>query len=107
MSNKIVDITGLGRFFENIKTYISGLLKTKQDLIADLDEIREGAALGASALQDDMVFVGTQSEYDEAYAQGKITMGSLVIILDENELENTITSLLGSAIIGQMKLGNK
>lgn len=38
MSNKIIDISGLGRFFENLKTYISGLLLTKQDSIADLDD---------------------------------------------------------------------
>lgn len=49
MSNKIVDITGLERFFENVKTYISGLLNAKQDLITDLDDIREGASLGVSS----------------------------------------------------------
>lgn len=31
MPNKIVNIASLERFYENIKTYISGLLTTKQD----------------------------------------------------------------------------
>ena len=51
MSNKIVNITGLGRFFDSLKTYITGLLATKQDIIEDLKTLREGAAKGASALQ--------------------------------------------------------
>ena len=47
---KIVDITSLGRFFDNIKTYVSGLLLNKQDAIATLDDnqktlIRENLGL--------------------------------------------------------------
>ena len=38
MSNKIIDISSLGRFFDNLKTYISGLLSNKQDSISSLDE---------------------------------------------------------------------
>lgn len=107
MSNKIVDITGLGRFFDNLKTYITGLLTTKQDIIEDLETLREGAALGATSIQDELVFVGTQEEYDAAYAEGKIKIGSLVIILEQEEIDNLLGAILGSAIIGRMKLGNK
>ena len=56
------------------------------------------------------VFVGTQEEYDTAYAEGKIVIGALVIILDGSETEEggaTISALLGTAILGQMLLGNK
>lgn len=56
------------------------------------------------------VFVGTQEEYDTAYAEGKIAMGALVIILDGGETEEggtTISALLGTAILGQMLLGQK
>lgn len=52
------------------------------------------------------VFVGTEEEYEIAYAAGSISTGALVIILDSNEIEtSTVTSLLGTAILGQMILG--
>ena len=54
------------------------------------------------------VFIGTQEDYDAANSAGKIKTGSLVIILDPNELEeSTVTALLGTAILGQMLLGQK
>lgn len=56
------------------------------------------------------VFVGARKEYDTAYAESKIAMGALVIILDGSETEeggSTISALLGTAILGQMLLGQK
>ena len=56
------------------------------------------------------VFIGTEEEYNTAYAEGKIAMGALVIILDGSETEEggaTISALLGTAILGQMLLGQK
>ena len=63
------------------------------------------------------VFVGTLEEYNTAYAAGNVAVGAVVIILDENEStgggeeggENasSITAMLGKAILGQMKLGQK
>jgi hypothetical protein len=56
------------------------------------------------------VFIGTEDEYNAAYAEGKIAMGALVIILDGSETEEggaTISALLGTAILGQMLLGQK
>lgn len=47
-NNKLVDILGLSRYHENLK----GLLNEKQAVIDDLDDIRSGAALGATALQE-------------------------------------------------------
>ena len=46
---KIVDITRLERYHENLKTNV---LSTKQDNITDLETIRTGAAAGATALAD-------------------------------------------------------
>ena len=43
---KLVDITGLNRYHENLKTNV---LSTKQDNISDLETIRSGAAAGATA----------------------------------------------------------
>lgn len=54
------------------------------------------------------VFIGTQEDYDIANSAGKIKTGSLVIILDPSELEeSTVTALLGTGILGQMLLGQK
>lgn len=52
------------------------------------------------------VFIGTKDEYDNAFVAGSVGTGALVIILDENEMENsTVTALLGTAILGKMLLG--
>ena len=48
VNNKLVDITGLSRYHENLKSLLNG----KQDNIEDLEDIRSGAASGASALDD-------------------------------------------------------
>jgi hypothetical protein len=54
------------------------------------------------------VFIGTQEEYDTANSAGKIKTGSLVIILDPNELEESaVAALLGTGILGKMILGQK
>ena len=45
-NNKLVDITGLSRYHENLKN----VFNTKQDVIEDLDAIRSGANAGAGAL---------------------------------------------------------
>ena len=48
MSNKkLIDIDSLSRYHTNLNNVLSG----KQDSITDLETIREGAALGATALQ--------------------------------------------------------
>lgn len=60
---------------------------------------------------DEKIFVGTKSEYDIAYANNRIALGALVIILDEefggNNAGSSATSKLGVAVLGQMKLGQE
>lgn len=52
------------------------------------------------------VFVGSLAEYNEKYAAGKISVGSLVVILSEDELTNSSsTAVLGKAILGSLLLG--
>lgn len=46
-------------------------------------------------------FIGTQKEYEAAFAAGKIPVGCLVVVM-EGEDE---TSILGKAVLGRMKLG--
>lgn len=102
---------------------ISEELKGKQDIINDINEIREGASLGSTALQtipeeyvteeklnetvDSKVFIGTLAEYQSAYAAGKIAVGALVIIMEEGEDSNDAIALLGTAVLGKMILGQK
>lgn len=76
-----------------------------QEYISDLDAIREGASRGATALQSDSLFIGTQEEYNRVYAEGGIKVGALVIILDNSDSTNDTIALLGTAIIGRMILG--
>lgn len=52
------------------------------------------------------VFIGSQSEYNEAYSKGEIALGTLVIILEENESTADTIALLGTAVLGKMILGN-
>lgn len=76
-----------------------------QEKITDLDSIRSGAAKGATALQEEKVFIGTREEYEAVYAEGKILDGSLIILMDEVELETLTSALIGTALVGRMVLG--
>ena len=53
------------------------------------------------------VFIGTMSEYQEAYSNGKIAEGALVIILEEGEDAKDTIALLGTAVLGKLILGQK
>ena len=44
---KLIDIEKLSRYHENLNAFLT----TKQDIISDIDAIRSGASLGATALQ--------------------------------------------------------
>ena len=51
------------------------------------------------------IFIGTQSEYDAAYADGKIAIGAIVVIVDDKEKTNGTSSKLGEGVVGEMILG--
>ena len=53
------------------------------------------------------IFIGTLSEYNIAKESGKIDVGALVIILEEGENSNDVISLLGTAVLGKLILGQK
>ena len=56
-------------------------------------------------------FVGTRAEYNTAYAESKIPVGTIVVITDEadddDETENAgaSSSMLGTGVLGYMILG--
>jgi hypothetical protein len=66
---KLVDITGLERYHENLKTNV---LSTKQDNITDLDDIRSGAAAGAAASADATSKANAAETAAKAYADGLV-----------------------------------
>lgn len=118
MNNKIVDLDRLSRYHENINT----LLTTKQESLVSGDNIKTingESILGSGNIEslaskeyvdeksDSKVFVGTLTEYQEAYAAGKIAVGALVIIMEEGEGTNDAIALLGTAVLGKMILGQK
>ena len=63
MENKIIDITGLGKYHKKLETDV---LSKKQDNITDLETIRTGAAAGAVAEQN-------AKDYAKDYADGLAT----------------------------------
>lgn len=112
-NNKIIDIDRLSRYHENINT----LLTTKQESLVSGDNIKTingESILGSGNIEnlaskeyvdeksDSKVFIGTLAEYQEAYAAGKIAVGALVIIMEEDSI-----ALLGTAVLGKMILGQK
>jgi phosphoenolpyruvate synthase/pyruvate phosphate dikinase len=51
------------------------------------------------------IFIGTQSEYDVAYAAGKIAIGAIVVIIDDEENTTGTSSKVGEGVVGEMILG--
>lgn len=66
---KLVDITGLNRYHENLKTNV---LSKKQDNITDLDDIRSGAAAGAAASADATSKANAAETAAKTYADGLV-----------------------------------
>lgn len=79
--------------------YWGGLETSTLDDLASKDYVNE------------KIFVGTKSEYDIAYANNRIALGALVVILDEelggDNAGSSTTAKLGVAVLGQMKLGQE
>ena len=57
------------------------------------------------------LFVGTQTEYEDAWKAQEISVGAVVIILDESELAEpeldggASSAILGKGVLGQLVLG--
>lgn len=83
--NKIVDIEILKYYNEKLTQYINDNFSQSN------------------------IYVGTQEQYDIADAEGKIPVGTLVIILDENDLNSPeeVAALLGTGVLGSFILGGK
>lgn len=54
---------------------------------------------------ENILFVGTQSQYESALNAGNIALGSLVIIVDnEDYTSDELSSVLGVGVLGKMIL---
>jgi hypothetical protein len=54
---------------------------------------------------ENILFIGSQTDYQNAFNEGKIAMGSLVIILDNEEYTSEeFSSVLGVGVLGKMIL---
>ena len=91
---------------------ISSAVSSKQDELVSGDNIKTingESILGSGEISipdaSKRFFIGTQEEYNEAKASGKIEVGALVIILDDGENEDSAIALIGTAILGKMILG--
>lgn len=87
--------------FGDGSTTIAELDFFDKDLRDQVDRIESDLALWKP------VFVGTMEQYNEVRAAGKIPTGAIVIIIDEHELSNSTTAILGRAILGKMILGRR
>lgn len=82
-ANKATTLAGYGIADAYTKSEVNATLKGKQDTIVDLDDIREGAAKGATALQ-------SYAETDPVYTADK---PSLALKSELNGLSTQVTNL--------------
>ena len=107
MSGPIQSINNKTIELENNKADKTEIPTKVSDLENDSNYITETKL---SDTFDSKLFIGTLEEYNILNSENKIKVGALVIILDQEELENNpsaTTSILGTAVIGKMILGNK
>jgi hypothetical protein len=100
------EIWNHGTYFDGKYVDVSNIEESIQNIInnkADLEFVNQTFATKSEL--NSRVFIGTQAEYDSAYANNNIAVGALVIILDGSESSSDTISLLGTAILGKMILG--
>ena len=104
INKKLIHFRNKQKFEEELAK--GNILDTSIVFIQDTTEIYTHGQLYDCSPVDSKVFIGTKSQYQTAYSENKISTGALVIILEQDELEtSTVTSLLGTAILGKMILG--
>lgn len=55
---------------------------------------------------DSRIFVGTQTEYEDAWDAKKIAVGAIVVILDESlDSGGASSAVLGQGVLGKLVLG--
>jgi hypothetical protein len=122
---KYLDNKGLSYLWQKVKNAIPVLFSTTTETIKEED--KKDNSIGFVEDTNQIIynnkyygsgfFIGTKSEYDEAYKSGRIVNGTIVIIIEEekpvepSEPTEPSTSgelaILGTAILGKMILGKE
>ena len=93
-NNKLVDINGLSRYHENLKT----ILDTKQGTISDIEEIRSRAALGATALQS------VPAEYVTETELAGMNYATVSQVNEKQDIINDLETIRTGAALGATAL---
>lgn len=105
---KYLDNKGLSYFWQKVKNAIPVLFSTTTETIKEED--KKDNSIGFVEDTNQIIynnkyygsgfFIGTKSEYDEAYKSGRIVNGTIVIITND-------LAILGTAVLGDMILGKE
>lgn len=105
-----LDLTGLATFWNKIKEYIPKLFSTSISEFTEEDKTNNTDSIvfvedthqiwHNNIYYGNGFFIGTKSEYEEAYKSGRIVNGTIVII-------NNDSAVLGTAVLGDMILGKE
>jgi hypothetical protein len=80
-SNKLINFLNLTKYHEKLKN----ILITKQENITDLDDIRSGAALGATALQENEILMATNDDIDALFSFNKFPSNGILYTIKSIE----------------------
>lgn len=117
---KYLDNKGISYFWQKVKNAIPILFSTTTETIKEED--KKDNSIGFVEDTNQIIydnkyygngfFIGTKSEYYEAFKTGRIVNGTVVIIIEEEKPVDPPTvsgelAILGTAILGKMILGKE
>lgn len=105
---KYLDSKGISYLWQKVKNAIPVLFSTTTATFKEEDKKDDSIVFVEDTHQiwhnniyyGNGFFIGTKSEYDEAYKSGRIVNGTIVII-------NNDSAILGTAVLGDMILGKE
>lgn len=121
---KYLDKEGLVTLWNKIKEFIPKLFSTSISEFTEEDKTNNANSIvfvedthqiwHNNVYYGNGFFIGTKSEYDEAYKSGRIVNGTIVIIIEEEKpveptepTDSGELAILGTAILGKMILGKE
>lgn len=115
---KYLDSKGISYFWQKIKNTIPILFSTTTETIKEEDKKDNSIVFVEDTHQiwhnnvyyGNGFFIGTRSEYEEAFKTGRIVNGTVVIIIEEEKPADSVSgelAILGTAILGKMILGKE
>ena len=112
---KYLDNKGISYLWQKVKNAIPVLFSTTTETIKEED--KKDNSIGFVEDTNQIIynnkyygngfFIGTKSEYEEAFKTGRIVNGTIVIITEETQNSSGEAAILGTAILGKMILGKE